>query len=423
MRSIGTHLFISLFLLLQSLSIYAGKDPKNEKAVEFSLLDEVEKDDIFDISELFSSPDPSSDSSVLSVLGLGSFGLVLFVQGEGRTPVALKMIRPSILQDQASDRYQSALRALQREQRFFECMRGVDSSHLLLPLLPLEVGYMQGRENWLFFPVCKGDLASYLKSLDANLYLGESKIRCHFYSLLRGLQDLFSRGFVHRDVKTENLLFDENDQLKLADFGFAIEDGYNFIAVPRFCGTPVYMCPEVFSEEQIPLQQVDLYAAAIVLYELYTKRTPYKVRFIRIDSVVRGVEIDPEWLLHAGASRDHLRLHLFASHCRIGHIVADLMSKLLCTNQGVRERRYSSLRQIYSHPYFWISRTGLQFDEHTTTEERQHFLSLLESEHFRSDGAGVLMELYNFLNLPNMLAIIVAYAQIRPVLRQDASCS
>ncbi len=58
---------------------------------------------------------------------------------------------------------------------------------------------------------------------------------------------MHARSVVHRDIKLENLLIDDNKNLKIIDFGFSV-------CTPRdkklssFCGTPSYMPPEIVSK-------------------------------------------------------------------------------------------------------------------------------------------------------------------------------
>ena len=84
---------------------------------------------------------------------------------------------------------------------------------------------------------------------------------------------LHSRGLIHRDLKTSNLLINENCVCKVADFGIStVKIGTS--QDERCVGTPVYMAPEVL-QNNIYSKQADVYAWGIILYELYTTKYPY----------------------------------------------------------------------------------------------------------------------------------------------------
>ena len=50
-------------------------------------------------------------------------------------------------------------------------------------------------------------------------------------------------GVVHRDLKVENILFDKDYNLKIADYGFATYKHIN--ELNTYMGTPIYMAPEI----------------------------------------------------------------------------------------------------------------------------------------------------------------------------------
>lgn len=83
-------------------------------------------------------------------------------------------------------------------------------------------------------------------------------------------------GVVHRDLKPENLLFADPDTLKIADFGVArVEHGSRLTRTGVLPGTPEYMAPEQFSEQQAG-PAADVYSLATILYELLTGNTPFR---------------------------------------------------------------------------------------------------------------------------------------------------
>ena len=64
--------------------------------------------------------------------------------------------------------------------------------------------------------------------------------------MINAIEYCHSNGWAHRDLKPENLLFDENFQLKLADFGFA--KLMKNQKTGTFFGTIAYMAPEILKE-------------------------------------------------------------------------------------------------------------------------------------------------------------------------------
>ena len=96
--------------------------------------------------------------------------------------------------------------------------------------------------------------------------------------LFLGLYVIHKRGFMHRDIKSENLFIGEDNLLKIGDFGLA-RPGLNSRTV---CGTVLYMAPEIQNNEGYT-NLVDIWSAGIVLYELVMLRKPFEG--INVDAV------------------------------------------------------------------------------------------------------------------------------------------
>ncbi|ATG56054.1 serine/threonine protein kinase [Brachybacterium ginsengisoli] len=86
--------------------------------------------------------------------------------------------------------------------------------------------------------------------------------------LLDGLSHIHAEGWIHRDVKPANIMFEARGNAfpasRLADFGIAVhETDVRFTHVGMVNGTPGYMAPELFSMAE-PAPSHDLYAAGVV---------------------------------------------------------------------------------------------------------------------------------------------------------------
>ncbi|KAI3512912.1 hypothetical protein L1887_20234 [Cichorium endivia] len=91
--------------------------------------------------------------------------------------------------------------------------------------------------------------------------------------IARGMQYLHSQGILHRDLKSENLLLDENMRVKVADFGISCLESQCGSA-KGFTGTYRWMAPEMIKEKR-HTKKIDVYSFAIVMWELLTALTPF----------------------------------------------------------------------------------------------------------------------------------------------------
>jgi serine/threonine protein kinase len=92
--------------------------------------------------------------------------------------------------------------------------------------------------------------------------------------LLKALGLLHRRNILHRDIKPENLLWCDDGELRLLDFGLAYCPGLSRDEQHALPGTPSYIAPEAFAGIA-PDRQQDLYAAGVTLYRLLTGHYPY----------------------------------------------------------------------------------------------------------------------------------------------------
>ncbi len=133
--------------------------------------------------------------------------------------------------------------------------------------------------------------------------LNESDVIRIITQITQALSHAHNNNFTHRDIKPGNILFDENNNAILADFGIAktIVFSEHKTTPDKFLGTPNYISPEQVSNQLVD-HRSDLYSLGVVYYEiltgkkLFTADSPYALMFKHLKEPVP--ELDKKYKQH-----------------------------------------------------------------------------------------------------------------------------
>jgi serine/threonine-protein kinase len=95
--------------------------------------------------------------------------------------------------------------------------------------------------------------------------------------ILKALDYIHTNGVVHRDLKPENIMVDDNDHIKLIDFGIAGDTASRRLTYANFTamlGTPNYIAPEQVKGKRGD-GRTDIYSMGVILYEMLTGKLPF----------------------------------------------------------------------------------------------------------------------------------------------------
>ncbi|KAI9021211.1 hypothetical protein DFJ74DRAFT_756858 [Hyaloraphidium curvatum] len=122
------------------------------------------------------------------------------------------------------------------------------------------------------------DLFDYIEITES---MTEADIKYIFHQIALAVQHLHRHGIVHRDIKDENVILDENLAIQLIDFGSSAyyKQGKLF---DTFCGTLDYASPEVLTGHKYSGPPQDIWALGILLYTMIYRENP----FYNIDEII-----------------------------------------------------------------------------------------------------------------------------------------
>ncbi|KAI9277657.1 kinase-like domain-containing protein [Sporodiniella umbellata] len=167
-----------------------------------------------------------------------------------------------------------------------------------------------------------GDAMDLFDHIELHKHMAEAEIRSIFYQVASAVRHLHLNRIVHRDIKDENVILDQEGRVHLIDFGCATyyKKGRK---LDTFTGTLEYCAPEVLQGKPYEGPQQDIWACGVLLFTLIYRENP----FYNIEDILES----------------QLRIPFVMSEDSM-----DLIQKML--NRNVEER--IDIHQVLSHPWF-----------------------------------------------------------------------
>ena len=223
--------------------------------------------------------------------------------------------------------------------------------------------------SYMVMPLASyGDLGRYLRG---NSYFEEDIASYFFTKLFYGISHIHDKGYVHLDLKPDNILVTKEIELKIGDFGLSqpikAEDGNGNFSRRR-CGTKSFWSPEIALGFDYNGEQADLYSLAIILFIMIFGCRPF--REIKTDDpLFMKLLKEPLafWMAHP-YTRNRIKERTVSEE------VVDLLARMMMVNPEERLNK----ADIAKHP--WFSKYNKDIFEENDYEEFSFASEILDEE-------------------------------------------
>jgi eukaryotic-like serine/threonine-protein kinase len=204
-------------------------------------------------------------------LGHGSMATVYLAHDRAGNPVSIKLLNPDLGSTVGAERFRREIRVATRL-RHPNILGVLDSG---VATVPLAAAGASLELLWFAMPFVGGQ--NVWERFDREGPFPANEVVRIGSAVASALAYAHEQGVVHRDIKPDNILLEEQRVL-VADFGLAraVNEVYDKLtATGTVVGSPIYMSPEQATGQKEIDGRADIFALACVLYELLSGEPPY----------------------------------------------------------------------------------------------------------------------------------------------------
>uniref|UniRef100_A0A3B5L6Y2 G protein-coupled receptor kinase n=1 Tax=Xiphophorus couchianus TaxID=32473 RepID=A0A3B5L6Y2_9TELE len=131
-----------------------------------------------------------------------------------------------------------------------------------------------------------GDLRYHIYNVDENNPGFDEPRACYYAAqIIQGMEHLHQKRIIYRDLKPENVLLDNEGNVRISDLGLAVELADDQLKIKGYAGTPGFMAPELLKGEEYDYS-VDYFTLGVTLYEFLAAKGPFRSRGEKVENKV-----------------------------------------------------------------------------------------------------------------------------------------